>query len=131
MGEICDRCNECNCICEKGGAGRVYLPISEGTPGPRTGMSLVAAKVGDCGRIVKIHGVQEMRKALHDLGFVLGAHVSITNENAGNLILEVKGSRIAMDRAMASKICFVPISNENGPAAPDTRPAGGRIKENK
>jgi len=42
------------------------------------------------------------------LGFVIGARVSVVNENSGNMILDVKGSRIAMDRAVASKIFFVP-----------------------
>jgi ferrous iron transport protein A len=83
--------------------------MDEGSFRSESGVPLVTAGVGEGGRIVRVSGKQETRKFLCELGFVIGAHVSVVNENAGNLILDVKGCRIAMDRAMASKIFFAPV----------------------
>ena len=41
---------------------------------------------------------------LKDLGFVLGADISVVNELAGNIIVNVKESRVAIDRNLANKI---------------------------
>ena len=46
----------------------------------------------------------DIKKHLEDLGFVVGGKVSIVASNNGNLILNVKDSRIAIDRSLASKI---------------------------
>ena len=45
-----------------------------------------------------------MRQHLAELGFVVGSSVTVVNEIAGNLILQVKESRIALDRTMANRI---------------------------
>ena len=45
-----------------------------------------------------------MRKHLADLGFVPGGTVSIISEIGGNLIVNVKDSRVAISREMAGKI---------------------------
>jgi ferrous iron transport protein A len=82
--------------------------MDEGSFRSESGVPLVTAKVGEGGKIVRVSGKQDTRKFLCELGFVIGAHVSVVNENKGNIILEVKGSRIAMDRAIASKIFFAP-----------------------
>jgi len=82
--------------------------MDEGSFRSESGVPLVTAKVGEGGKIVRVSGKQDTRKFLCELGFVIGAHVSVVNENKGNIILEVKGSRIAMDRAVASKIFFSP-----------------------
>jgi len=104
MEKGCD-CNlVCNSVCEGRPAGNMCVPINEA----ESGVPLVAAKIGDSGKIVRVSGKQDTRKFLCELGFVIGAHVSVVNENSGNMILEVKGSRIAMDRAVASKIFFAP-----------------------
>ncbi|MDR3074667.1 MAG: ferrous iron transport protein A [Candidatus Methanoplasma sp.] len=73
-----------------------------------SGVPLVTAKVGEGGRVVRISGKPETRKFLCELGFIIGERISVVSENSGNLILDVKGSRIAMDRMMASKIFFAP-----------------------
>ena len=46
----------------------------------------------------------EMKKHLEDLGFVVGGTVSIVSEINGNLIVNVKDTRIAISREMAGKI---------------------------
>ena len=44
------------------------------------------------------------RRFLESLGFVAGSTVSIVSENGGNFIVNVKGSRIALSKALACKI---------------------------
>lgn len=41
---------------------------------------------------------------LGNLGFVVGADVSVLSENGGNLIVKVKGTRVAIDNQVASAI---------------------------
>jgi ferrous iron transport protein A len=89
------------------------VPIEDGSFRSESGAPLVTASIGEGGRIVRVSGKQNTRKFLCELGFVIGAQVSVVNENRGNLILDIKGSRIAMDRAIASKIFFSP----DGPSA--------------
>ena len=67
-------------------------------------MPLTFAKVGETSRIVKITGKDEVRQHLANLGFVSGEQVTVVSEMAGNLILKIKDSRIALDKGMASLI---------------------------
>ena len=108
MREGCDCESPSNVECGGKCAGNVCVPIDEG-PFASSGVPLVTAKVGEGGRIVRVTGKQETRKHLCELGFVIGAHVQVMNENSGNLVLGVKGSRIVIDRATASKIFFSPL----------------------
>lgn len=52
----------------------------------------------------KITGKDEIRQHLAELGFVVESEVTVVNEIAGNLILQVKESRIALDKTMANRI---------------------------
>ena len=45
-----------------------------------------------------------MRRHLAELGFVVDSDVTVISEIAGNLILQVKNSRIALDKTMANRI---------------------------
>ena len=54
--------------------------------------------------IKRVGGKPEMKKHLEDLGFVTGGRVTIVSEMAGNLIVNVKETRIAVSREMAQKI---------------------------
>ena len=67
-------------------------------------MPLVFASVGEENIIRKVGGNAEMRKHLEDLGFVAGGTVTIVNTSGGNLIVNVKESRVAISREMAGKI---------------------------
>lgn len=67
-------------------------------------MPLTMAKTGDTVTILKITGRDDLRCRLAELGFVLGDTVTVVSEIAGNLILDVKGSRLALDRSMANHI---------------------------
>lgn len=67
-------------------------------------MPLTMATPGETNTIVKITGRDETRRHLAELGFVVGSEVTVLNSLAGNLILSVKDSRVALDRDMAGRI---------------------------
>ena len=67
-------------------------------------MPLTMAKAGDTVTILKITGKDEVRLHLAELGFVVGSQVTVVNEIAGNLIVQVKESRLALDKTMANRI---------------------------
>jgi len=62
------------------------------------------AKPGETNYIQKITGKDEVRQHLAELGFVVGERVTVITELAGNMILQVKESRIALDKTMANRI---------------------------
>ena len=67
-------------------------------------LPLTMAKTGETVTIRKITGKDEVRQHLAELGFVVDGVVTVVSEIAGNLILQVKDSRIALDKTMASWI---------------------------
>ncbi len=67
-------------------------------------MPLTMTKAGETVTIRKITGKDEVRQHLAELGFVVDSDVTVVSEIAGNLILQVKDSRIALDRTMANRI---------------------------
>ena len=69
-------------------------------------MPLTMAKQGETVTIRKITGKDEVRQHLAELGFVVDGEVTVVSELGGSLILQVKDSRIALDRAMANRILF-------------------------
>ena len=71
-------------------------------------MPLTMARPGETVTIRKITGKDEIRQHLAELGFVVDSDVTVVSEIAGNLILQVKDSRIALDRAMANRIMIEP-----------------------
>ena len=67
-------------------------------------MPLTLAEIGEENRIKKIGGRQEVKAHLENLGFVVGGAVTVINTIGGNVIVNVKESRIAVCREMAQKI---------------------------
>lgn len=67
-------------------------------------MPLILADKGNEMNIKKITGNDETRKFLNSLGFVAGETVKIISELGGNLIINIKDSRVALDKSMASRI---------------------------
>jgi len=65
---------------------------------------LTFANIGEENMIRKVGGSPAVRKHLEDLGFVAGGNVTVVSSIAGNLIVNVKESRIAISREMAGKI---------------------------
>ena len=67
-------------------------------------MPLSLAGAGKENIIKKIGGKQEVKAHLENLGFVVGGAVTVINTVGGNVIVNVKNSRIAISREMAQKI---------------------------
>ena len=67
-------------------------------------MPLTMARPGETVVIRKITGRDEVRQHLAELGFVVDESVTVISEMAGNLILQVKDSQVAVDRTMANRI---------------------------
>lgn len=69
-------------------------------------MPLSMARPGETITIRKITGRDEVRQHLAELGFVVDSDVTVVSEISGNLILQVKDSRIALNQDMANRILF-------------------------
>ena len=67
-------------------------------------MPLILAKAGQTNTIVKIGGKEKTRKFLESLGFVAGSEVTVISEIAGNVIVNVNDTRIAINKDMAKRI---------------------------
>lgn len=67
-------------------------------------MPLTLANIGEENTIKKIGGKPEEKKHLESLGFVAGGSVTIINILGGNVIVNVKDTRVAISREMARKI---------------------------
>ena len=67
-------------------------------------MPLTMAKSGERVKVRKITGKDEIRQHLAELGFVVDSDITVVSEIAGNLIVQVKDSRIALDKSMANRI---------------------------
>ena len=67
-------------------------------------MPLALATVGEENIIRKISGRTEVRQHLENLGFVVGSVVTVITSMGGNIIVNVKDSRVAISREMAGKI---------------------------
>lgn len=67
-------------------------------------LPLLFAKPGECYTIKHIGGSQEQKKHLENLGFVTGGEIIVVNESGGNLIVNVKESRVGVSLELAKKI---------------------------
>ncbi len=67
-------------------------------------MPMTLANVGDELMIRKIGGNSDTKRFLESLGFVVGGTVTIVSELSGNVIVNVKGSRVAVSKDMAKRV---------------------------
>ena len=67
-------------------------------------MPLTMAKAGEVNLIKQIGGREDTRRFLENLGFVVGGGVTVVSQISGNVIVNVKDSRVAISREMANKI---------------------------
>ena len=67
-------------------------------------MPLSLAPVGEENIIQKVGGKPDVKKHLENLGFVAGGSVTVISEIGGNVIVNIKESRVAISREMAGKI---------------------------
>jgi ferrous iron transport protein A len=99
--EIAQRCNG-NCGNENGSF------VDEESFSTQSGVPIVTARPGEGGKLVRISGKSDTRKFLSELGFIVGDRIGVVSQNCGNMILDVKGSRIAVDKSLAAKLFFAP-----------------------
>ena len=67
-------------------------------------MPLTMLNIGETGKIKKIGGNEETRRFLNNLGFVVGTEVSVVSAIGGNVIVNIKDSRVAINEDMAKRI---------------------------
>ncbi|MGN1147492.1 MAG: ferrous iron transport protein A [Lachnospiraceae bacterium] len=67
-------------------------------------MPLTMVKEGEPNVIRKVGGKEETRRFLENLGFVVGGEVTVVSEINGNMIVNIKDSRVAIGKDMANKI---------------------------
>lgn len=67
-------------------------------------MPLIMAQSGVEQSIKQIHGQENTKHFLESLGFVVGGNVTIVSQMGGNVIVNVKNTRIAINKNMANKI---------------------------
>ena len=67
-------------------------------------MPLTFATVGQQNIIKRIGGSAETKKFLQTLGFVVRSEITVVNEIGGNVIVNIKESRVAISKEMANKI---------------------------
>ena len=74
------------------------------TQGATDMMPLTLASIGEENIIKKVGGSAEVKKHLEDLGFIPGGTVTVISTLGGNIIVNIKESRIAINKEMALKI---------------------------
>ena len=67
-------------------------------------MPLTMANAGEENIIKKVGGKEDTRRFLENLGFVAGAAVTVISQVEGNIIVNIKDSRVAIGKDMANKI---------------------------
>lgn len=67
-------------------------------------MPLTLADIGEEYIVTRIGGNSEVRAHLQNLGFVVGATVEVVTAIGGNIIVAVKGARVAVSKEIAQKI---------------------------
>ena len=67
-------------------------------------MPLGLANVGEENTILRVGGNPETKQHLENLGFVAGGRVTVISEIGGNIIVNVKDSRVALSKELAQKV---------------------------
>ena len=67
-------------------------------------MPLTMASIGETNTIRKVGGNEETKRFLENLGFVAGAEITIVSAIGGNVIVNIKDSRVAINQDMARHI---------------------------
>ena len=67
-------------------------------------MPLAMVQAGETVHILSIRGKDETRRFLNNLGFVEGTEVVVVSELSGNMIVSVKGTRVAISKSMDNRV---------------------------
>lgn len=67
-------------------------------------MPLTMASIGEANTIRKVGGNEETKRFLENLGFVAGAEITVVSAIGGNVIVNIKDSRVAINQDIARHI---------------------------
>ena len=67
-------------------------------------MPLTLAPIGEVNTVKKLCGTPELKKHLENLGFVVGGEVTVITSLGGNVIVNVRESRVALSEETARRI---------------------------
>lgn len=67
-------------------------------------MPLTMLNPGESASIVRVGGNEETKRFLENLGFVAGSEVKVISSSEGNIIAQIKESRVAVSKGIANKI---------------------------
>ena len=67
-------------------------------------MPLTMLNPGESASIVRVGGNEKTKRFLENLGFVAGSEVKVISSNEGNIIAQIKESRVAVSKGIANKI---------------------------
>ena len=67
-------------------------------------MTLTMANIGETNTIKRVGGNEETRRFLANLGFVVDAEFTVLSAIGGNVIVNIKDSRVAVNADMARHI---------------------------
>lgn len=67
-------------------------------------MPLTLLPTGTEETVKAVRGKDETRRFLASLGFVEGGAVTVVSQMAGNVIVSIKGTRVAISKNMANRI---------------------------
>lgn len=75
-------------------------------------LPLTYVKTGDYAKVIKVGGRPDAKKHLADLGFVDGAVMNIISSHDGDIILNIKNSRLAVTKEMSEKIMIEIVTEQ-------------------
>ena len=76
-------------------------------------LPLAIVKTGDLAKVLKVGGNTTTKKRLEELGFVVNTIVNVISSHNGDIILNVKGSRLAVTKEMAERIMIELVDRED------------------
>ena len=76
-------------------------------------LPLTFVKSGDCAKVIRVQGKDTVKKHLADLGFVDGAYVNVISSHDGDIILNVKDSRLAVTKEMADRVMIERVDRKD------------------
>ena len=67
-------------------------------------MPIAMINAGETVKIIKVLLDDKTKKHLESLGILVGAEIKVISKNGGDLVVEVKGTRLGLSRSVTSKI---------------------------
>ena len=92
-------------------------------------LPLTYVKTGDYAKVIKVGGRPDAKKHLADLGFVDGAVMNIISSHDGDIILNIKNSRLAVTKEMSEKIMIEIVTEQEAIKANATEQEAAKANE--